>query len=54
MIKERRYDRVTVKAMTDCDASGQDLRDIFFPTAVPAYCVGHKLSQIRLCLLKFP
>lgn len=34
--------------MTDCDVSGQDLRDGFIPTAVPAYCVSHKLSEIRL------
>lgn len=39
---------ITLMVMTDCDVSGQDLRDGFIPTAVPAYCVSHKLSEIRL------
>lgn len=52
--RERHYDTVTVMVMTDCDVSGQDLRDRFLPTAVPAYCVSRKLSKIRPCLLKFP
>lgn len=50
--RERHYGTVTVT--TDCDTSGQDLRDRFLPTAVPAYCVSHKLSRIRTCRLKFP
>lgn len=47
--KMKRRDRdITLMVMTDCDVSGQDLRDGFIPTAVPAYCVSHKLSEIRL------